>query len=168
MNSQKWKKPNAQKHGVFAATVIIPGEDPQKFAVLHAALTEEWQPDGLTEEDAVLDIAKAMWLKLRKHRFRQVQLLRDSANPDHRAYDEHQALTGLEVLLTIKPDRAFEILRTGLRRDRIEYFEKKFPRGSFESTAEWAEAIRNDINTVLLPEELWPNLGDGLGQAAAV
>ncbi len=36
--NSKYKKPNALKHGVFAAAAILPGEDPSEFHDLHAAL----------------------------------------------------------------------------------------------------------------------------------
>ncbi len=58
MSNQQWKRPNALKHEVFAAAAIIPGEDRWEFEELHSSLIQEWQPDGPTEEDAVLDIAK--------------------------------------------------------------------------------------------------------------
>ena len=41
------KKPaNAFKHGIFAAVMIAPGEDPEEFEELHAELVREWEPDG--------------------------------------------------------------------------------------------------------------------------
>ena len=44
------KRPNAQKHGVFAEPLILPGEDPREFEALHAALIEEWSPSGPSEQ----------------------------------------------------------------------------------------------------------------------
>ena len=41
---------NAQKHGVFAEPLILPGEDPREFEALHAALIEEWSPSGPSEQ----------------------------------------------------------------------------------------------------------------------
>jgi hypothetical protein len=58
MSNRKPKQPNAQTHGVFAATAILPGEHREEFEELHSALIQEWAPDGATEEDAVLTIAK--------------------------------------------------------------------------------------------------------------
>ena len=40
------KRPNAQKSGVFAEPLILPGEDPREFEAIHAALIEEWNPTG--------------------------------------------------------------------------------------------------------------------------
>lgn len=46
------KKPaNAFKHGIFAAVMIAPGEDPEEFEELHAELVREWEPDWATETD---------------------------------------------------------------------------------------------------------------------
>jgi hypothetical protein len=60
MPKQKWKRPNAQKHGIFSAIAILPGEDEREFEQLHADLVEEWAPAGATEDDAVLSVAKAV------------------------------------------------------------------------------------------------------------
>jgi hypothetical protein len=54
----KWKRPNAQKSGVFADPLILPGEDPREFEALHSALIEEWTPSGPTEEGKVFGIAR--------------------------------------------------------------------------------------------------------------
>jgi hypothetical protein len=62
---------HAVKHGAFAKTAILPGEDPQEFEELHSALMEEWAPVGPTEEDAVLSIAKGVWRKGRAQKFRR-------------------------------------------------------------------------------------------------
>ena len=48
MSNQKFKRPNALKHGIFAATAIIPGEDRREFEELHTSLIQEWQPDANT------------------------------------------------------------------------------------------------------------------------
>src|SRR5215471_9621518 len=58
-------KQNALKHGVFAETIILPGEDPKDFEQLHRDLIKEWSPSGPAERDAVLTLAKCMWRKRR-------------------------------------------------------------------------------------------------------
>jgi hypothetical protein len=57
--------PNALKYGVFAETIILPGEDPKEFEQLHRDLIQEWLPSGPAEHDAVLTLAKCMWRKRR-------------------------------------------------------------------------------------------------------
>lgn len=36
MRKLKWKRPNAYKHGAFATTTIVPGENPKEFEALHS------------------------------------------------------------------------------------------------------------------------------------
>ena len=98
MRNQKYKQPNAQKHGVFAATAILPGEHRQEFEELHSAVIQEWAPDGATEEDAVLAIAKAIWSKRRVQKFLEVQLANNAVNPKHPSYDEQLGLFALPPL----------------------------------------------------------------------
>ncbi|MFZ0150364.1 MAG: hypothetical protein WAM72_18920 [Xanthobacteraceae bacterium] len=153
MPNRRWKKPNAQKHGVFSNAPIIPGEDPREFQQLLEEVAEEWQPDGTTEQDAVLTIAKGMWLKRRFQRFVEVQSMKNMADPEHPAYDEEIALSGFALLMEAQPETAFDKFASrGLSPDRVQYFTYKFPRKNFESTSEWAQAIINDIAFVLLPE----------------
>jgi hypothetical protein len=40
----KWKRPNAQKHGVYARALVIPGEDSREYEQLHSELIDEWKP----------------------------------------------------------------------------------------------------------------------------
>ena len=64
VSRRKSKRPNAQKHGVFAEPIILPGEDPREFEFLHSALIEEWKPSGPSEQSRVFGIADAEWRKL--------------------------------------------------------------------------------------------------------
>jgi hypothetical protein len=153
MTSEAVKHPNACKHGVFAATAILHGEDPQEFARLHSDLIEEWAPVGATEEDAVLSIAKAVWRKRRLQKFLEVQVTRNLGDANHPSYYETLGLSVFAAALQLKPATAFEdYARDFLRSDRIEYLKKKFPRSSFRSTSEWAAAMINEIRSVLIPE----------------
>lgn len=150
MSNQKWKRPNAQKHGVFAATAIIPGEDRREFEALHTSLIEEWQPDGPTEEDAVLDIAKSVWRKRRVQRFLEVQVLKNSLDPDHQAYDEDVALGLFAGAVACAPETAFSEWTRCLRPERINQLVEKCPRTKFKTTAEWAAAVIDEIKSQLL------------------
>src|SRR5262249_45212625 len=86
------KRPNAQKHGVFAEPLILPGEDSREFEALHSALIEEWTPSGPSEESRVFGIADAEWRKLRSRRFVQGKAIGNSLRPDHPAFDETRGL----------------------------------------------------------------------------
>src|SRR5258706_8561628 len=48
----------------FAASAVLPGEDPRKFDALLSRLFTEFAPQGLLEADAVMTMANALWRKL--------------------------------------------------------------------------------------------------------
>ena len=64
------KRPNAQKHGIFAVNPTIPGEDVREFIELYSALIDEWQPSGPTEADAENDGGGGVRLQKRRRRAR--------------------------------------------------------------------------------------------------
>jgi hypothetical protein len=146
------KQPNACKHGIFSRLAILPGENPKEFAALYTTLFQELKPSGATEEDAVLSIANTMWRRRRAQRFLEIQLMKDTFDPRHPSYDESQAFTSFAAVLRARPDVAFEEFATGLRPARVQYLTNKFPRSDFKSTPEWAKAVINEIESVLLPQ----------------
>ena len=148
----KVKRPNAQKHGAFAETAILPGEDPREFAELLSDLVEEWTPVGPTEQDAVLSVAKAIWRKRRVQRFLEAELAKNMFDHRHASYDESLGLAAFALFMANTPEEAFDsYAHRCLREDRIKYLQAKFPRGNFKSTSEWAQAIISEIKSVLLP-----------------
>jgi hypothetical protein len=150
------KQPNAYKHGIFSRTTIVPGEDAGEFDALYSDLIQEWMPDGATEEDAVLSIAKAIWRKRRAQKFIEIRLLKNSHDPGHASYDENLGLIAFMTFLRVKPDAAFaDYADRCLRADKIALFNSNFPRSSFKSTEEWANAIINKIKS-MLPSETDP------------
>jgi hypothetical protein len=68
-------------------------------------------------------------------------------------------LRGFAALIRLNPARlnpeaAFdEYARRCLMPIRISYLQRKFPRSEFQSDSEWAEAIANEITSVLVPEK---------------
>ncbi len=56
---------NSLKHGLASGEVIIPGEDSSAFEALLAALLDEHQPGGPTEELLVNEMAQSYWLAQR-------------------------------------------------------------------------------------------------------
>ena len=165
MHSQtKRKHPNAQKHGIFAATAILPGEDPREFDELRSALIAEWAPDGATEEEAVLSIAKAAWRKRRVQKFLEVQIMKNRLDPNHASFDEFFGLLGFAALLQSQPDRAFdEYASRCLRPDKISSLKSKFPRSEYASTSHWAQAIIREINSMPESEILPGEAGNVVG-----
>jgi hypothetical protein len=151
MRNQK-KHPNASKHGVFNRMTIVPGEDEEEFEALHADLVSEWAPSGTTEDDAVFSIAQAIWRKRRVQNFIDIQVSKNMFNKDHPSYDEYLALKGFVVILRGKPADAEEHARRCLRPAMIRSLQRKVPPSEFKSATEWAQALINEIETVLLPE----------------
>lgn len=144
---------NAYKHGAFAATPIIPGEDPREFGALYSALIKEWMPVGATETEAVFSLAHAMWRKRRARLFLEVRLMKNSLDVNHPSFDESLGLLALAAAMIKEPETAFQKHATHtLRPDTINYLIQKFPPSKFETHSEWTQAIINEIKSVLLPQ----------------
>lgn len=56
---------NAMKHGVLSKLAVLPHEDSEEFASLEAALFEEHQPKGITQQHLVEELAAIIWRKRR-------------------------------------------------------------------------------------------------------
>jgi hypothetical protein len=158
MTTRKWKRPNAYKHGAFSATAILPGEDEREFDELHASLIEEWMPEGATEEDAVLSIAKAVWRKRRVQRFLTVQSIKFSGDPQHSSYNESVGLQTYAAFLRENPTTDFNVAKRILHPDRIKHFDQKFPRSRFPSISEWVQAVLNEIESLLAEQRADPEV----------
>jgi hypothetical protein len=133
-NANKRRRLNAFKHGTFSCVrAMLPGEDPKEFDQLLSLLHVEWDPQSPTEQDAVLDIAKGMWRKARNQRFIAwsrrlvIQNIRSSTNLEHC------------------------LNATGFSNHSDQ---KKFCKHDFESEAEWIEAMRTEILSVLLRQSI--------------
>jgi hypothetical protein len=143
------KHPNALQHGVFTSVAILPGEHPREFAALLLSLIEEWEPMGPTENDAVVTIANGMWRKARLQKFLRAKILECKFDASHPAYDEPRTL---RAFLEFPPDRLDELLSSHLlSEERKEHFIRKFPPKDFETILARARAIKNEINSEILP-----------------
>jgi len=56
---------NAMKHGILSKLAVLAHEDAGEFADLLAALVEEHQPTGMTEQHLLEELAATMWRKRR-------------------------------------------------------------------------------------------------------
>jgi len=149
---RKPKGRNALKNGVFAEPLILPGEDRRQFDAIHSALIEEWAPSGPSEESRVFGIADAEWRKLRSRRFVQAKAIANSLSPNHPAFDEARGLITFGYLISRKPETAFEEYASNLlHADKIDHLNRKFPRQNFASIADWAVAVAEEVQSVLLP-----------------
>jgi hypothetical protein len=150
----KPKRPNAQKHGVFALGDFptIPGEDVREYAELCTDLVDEWEPSGPTEIDAVLSLADLMWRKRRAQRFLRTKLNERTLDPGSPTFDKRRGLDIFILCLRAEPEAAFErMARFLLTAATISHLEQKFPRSNYQSTPEWAEAVITEIKSILLP-----------------
>jgi hypothetical protein len=152
IRSRKYKRPNAQKHGVFATPVIIPGEDRDEFQELLAELIDEWKPSGPSLRHAVHCLVDSMWRLRRLKKSVQTELYVNTFDPHHPAFQEVWGYIMFVSYLRSEPETCFEDhARKYLRADKINYLKQKFPRLNYQSTSEWAEAVTNEINFVLSP-----------------
>lgn len=150
MTKQNGKLPNATKHAIFSQQVVIPGEDPEEFEALRAALVAEWLPTGPTEEEAVLSIAHAMWRKRRLQKLLEIRLDRNFLDPNHPSYDEFCGLTAFLLALRSGPEETVEAVEERcLKPDMLKSLLRKFPPSAFPSTAEWGRAVIADIERKL-------------------
>src|SRR5262245_31288341 len=139
MPNRKKNRPNALKHGAFAKTAILPGEDRQEFEKLHAALIEGWTPVGPTEDDAVLSIAQGVWRKRRGQKFLQADMECGRLRPGHPAYDEALAL---EFVSECTNPEEFDRCLIVLSARNAEHLQQKCAREKFQSDSEWVNAVQ--------------------------
>ena len=87
------KLPPALKHGIYASTALLPGEDSVAFQKLREKITAELQPIGPLEIDAVESIARLTWRKQNLGTFQRAKLAHDrysiiqSEHLPHSAFD---------------------------------------------------------------------------------
>jgi hypothetical protein len=67
----------ALKHGGYAATGLLPGEDRIAFEKLHHTLITELAPNGALEDDIVATMARLIWRKQNLGTFRIAELARN-------------------------------------------------------------------------------------------
>ncbi len=120
-------------------------EDPRRI--------QEWSPQGATEEDAVLTIAKGIWRKRRVQRLLKARMANNCLDPSHPSYDRALGLVNFAGRMKTEPETAFEKYgRQCLPSEQVKFLQDKFPRASFKSVAEWSDAITNEIYSVLVPQ----------------
>jgi hypothetical protein len=151
---------HAVKHGAFANTAILPGEDRREFEKLHSGLIEEWAPVGPTEEDAVLSIAKGVWRKRRLQKFLHAEIEIWRSDPEHPLYDHAEGLRNLLNIMEAAPildlmeaPDAFEsVIRLAIESTpsyHATILERMCPREQFKSASAWLQALRMVISGLL-------------------
>jgi hypothetical protein len=152
MSDQRWRYPNAYKHGAFSRTAIVPGEDLDEFEELYSDLIEDVSAVGVLEEHAVLTIARAMWRQRRAQKFIQIEVLLNSSNPDHPGYNEYESLAAFVSSLRAVPDDFDHFANRLLDAELVKYLNVKFPLSKYKSSQERADAVIKEIESVRMPK----------------
>src|SRR6516162_432423 len=102
MSSRVNKVHPALKHGCYAATAVLPGENRAAFEKFHRRLIADLTPDGPLAEDAVETIARLLWRKQNLATFRKAELARKRhaaiRSEHHAAIPPPLLLPGQEVI----------------------------------------------------------------------
>jgi hypothetical protein len=107
---------------------------------------------GPTLRDGVFELADLRWKRRRLTKFMQTKLAASTFDPRCASFDQARGLIGFACCLRTEPETCFEQSASRyLLPDKINYLKQKFPRSNYQSTSEWAEAIRNEIFLVLVP-----------------
>ncbi|MDH2348695.1 hypothetical protein [Bradyrhizobium sp. SSUT77] len=88
VTSQRRRLPTALKHGAFAKIELLPWEDPAAYEQLHQQLSEEFEPEGVLQEECVRDILTATWRKQRLRDRRNVETRAALLQPQNRVFDQ--------------------------------------------------------------------------------
>lgn len=138
---------NAVKHGLTAATSVLPQEDGAEFAALLADLEARFAPRDEAERDAVRELAQSTWRKRRGGKVEAVVLQALIAKEEAGELTADDALSIPTLLLRISRyegqhdrawDRAFARLRL-LRTIRPERAAEEAPADRAESVAPGSE-----------------------------
>lgn len=132
--------------------VILPGENPLEFEIVHAQLIEELSPDGPLERDQVLTIAKCHYRKQRLQRFLAARVEAAQFEPSHMAYDEAMALNAF--FHAIDGATYFGEVRQWLGRlgaHFADHLDAKCPKHKFKTVEDWVKAMQEEVQKVLLP-----------------
>jgi hypothetical protein len=106
-NGKAASRTNAFKHGLLSEDVIIPGEDPEKFAYLNSQLERELEPIGFQEAEIVERMAAFMWRLRRLHRVEAGIFVHERAGAGLNQAGEMSASYGLAFIRDANGANAF-------------------------------------------------------------
>lgn len=78
MSKQSKRANNALRHGLYASEIVLPWENEADFTALLEEFMNEYRPQGPTEQELVIDIARLRWLKRRIMRSAQQRFHADA------------------------------------------------------------------------------------------
>jgi hypothetical protein len=125
---------NGLKYGLYAETLILPGEDPAEFDAMLDRLDAEHQPATPTEEIFVSQLAMASWRRLRVQRMEAAFYRNEHkariAN-DNRRYIALDPIGRLALIAEVDADRGSKSVLAGFKR-----YEARMDRSILTSTQE--------------------------------
>ncbi len=141
---------NARKHGAFAKIVILPSEDRKEFDERHQSLIEEWNVEGASEHDKILNVAKYMWLKRRSNQYFQNGITGLLEKEDRRKRIDNiyvdQLIKFLEEVEAAPSGSITEgDLSTKLSELHTDYLKKNCPRKNYDTDSDWLSAVTDVI-----------------------
>jgi hypothetical protein len=74
----KGRKFNALFHGAYARDVILPGDSEVEFNQLYDGIKGDWNPQGRSEDEALLEVVRIIWYRRRAMRVEQKELKESS------------------------------------------------------------------------------------------
>jgi hypothetical protein len=179
MAERRFRKPNALKHGAFSRIELFPWEDPKALEELRRGLLECYHPEGPVQQDCVNTMLSCLWRKQRLRDRRAFEIaavdrVKDRALWEDPLLDEKMESAMLQFSMTQSPSRAphddyrqlfafsnslFESIDEASVDIRIEmlpsefssYLKQEVPRSNFKEIWHWVRAIKNQIDTVLVP-----------------
>jgi hypothetical protein len=174
-------RPSAYKHGGFSKTVLFPWEDAEEFEALRRSLKDELNPSGALEEEAVYAILTCIWRKRRIRDKRNLDTLaalqkkdlevlsekplpffdtKHEANiyalsmpkSDRRPGDDVSQLIGFSSSLYGLLEQEFlELMISMLGGEFSTHLEREVPREKYPTNPEWVQAVKREVDDVLLP-----------------
>ena len=169
--TRRRKRPNAEKFGIFSKDIaILPGEEEAEFYNLLSAYMLEWKPDGPSEREAVLTLAKVEWYKRRLQKFLIAEMMRNLITPGHPSFDQNYGVVTFLNFVSQEPEKRFESFAGRFfTKDVVKYFSLKCPAAKFGSNSQRLEAIAKEImaDDLLRPDN-WAEVPDAADWSALI
>src|ERR1700758_1654241 len=106
---------NGLRHGLYAGTVILPGESQADFDELRARLIAVYQPDDPVEQNLVHELAIIEWKKRRMELLEASLLTMNEENPACDCIAEYNRIS----LMQARAGRAWFRLHAELQKSRM-------------------------------------------------
>ena len=111
---------NALRHGLYASTLILPGENPADFDRIRGYLQFLHQPEGPYEQDLVKELAILEWKRLRAELIEGSLLIEHGDDPASVYLPEYQSVSRIQGRLRrdkLKISKDLHILQAARRKE---------------------------------------------------